>query len=890
MEIFRSLAARIGGLIALVRDAAFIFLVMTFASAGILRAQDSESSPEIREEPSQQQEAGPGTEDQFAPDSALPPVEVQQEAAPAPKPEAKPRPVRTAAPRTGQVQTAVPTPLQLPEPPGVEAATAGGEPTAFSPVKGYVATRSATGTKTDTPLIETPQSISVIGVEQMEDQGVQTLQEAVRYTPGVFADGFGLDTRGDYAIIRGVPADYFIDGLQNQIVSGFYANTIAIEPYALERIEVLRGPSSMLYGATSAGGIINGISKRPTLEPFAEVGIDYGSFDFRQIRGDIGGPLSKDGKWYYRITGLGRLADTQVDYVDNDRFMIQPAISYRPSGDTDVTFIANIRKDDSGSVQQFFPQAGTLYPNVNGRIIPRDTFAGEPGDYYDTEQQSATLLVDHKFNSKLKFHHGSRYTHTYNAYDSTLPAILTPARLSIVNAPVAAPFPQGFGADLITPDYAPFLDADQEEVARVRFIQNTDTEVFTTDTFLTGEVSTGRLNHEITGGIDFMGFKDESKRADLLDNLLTTTSVNPGLTQTPLAIILGLQTREQVLNFLGYPGFQKSFNLYDPNYGHSSYLIDLSTFAPVDPSDIALRDDPGQRQYQTGIYIQDQLRLGNWIGILGIRHDWVDIAFEGSPDTQETATTGRAALMYEFDAGIAPYISWSQSFTPQPGQIVSDDLFVPTNLRAATPREGEQIEVGLKIEPDGARFGVYMAAFQLEEDNLVVSPDTLFQTLIGASTEVKGFEFQAIGNVTPELKMIGAYTYMDAKYTSYPEPLGIKAGTQREGAPPHLASLWGIYTFKQGWLEGLSIGAGVRYIGEIDDVAVDITTGERIEVTTPSVTLFDASIAYQTDHWRWAVTAQNLEDEYYVLSCTAFRGDCAVGQARTIIGSATYRF
>lgn len=908
MGIYKNLNAIAGGVPEFVRVHALMFLVVTAFSSGIVaHAQESESSSQETQsessENSQEEQASQAEEAASEGEGAPETVQEQESSSPGveldpivvegqePSPEAPPEPATRG---TAPIQTAVQTPLPEPEPEGVERSVAGGEPTAYSPVEGYVATRSATGTKTDTPIMETPQSISVIGVEQMRDQGVQTIQEAVRYTPGVFADGFGLDTRNDYAIIRGVPAAYFVDGLQTQITSGSYFNTVQIEPYALERIEVLRGPSSMLYGATSAGGIINGISKRPTLEPFAEVGVDYGSFDFRQIRGDVSGPLTKDGKWYYRITGLGRESDTQVDYVNNDRFMIQPAISYRPNDNTDVTFIANIRKDDSGSVQQFLPPEGTLFPNINGRIIPRDTFTGEPGDYYDTEQQTATLLIDHKFNSKLKFHSGLRYAHTENEYDSTLPALLTPTRFGFVNQPFV-----GFlGTNLITPDYAPFLDADQEEVARVRFIQNTETEVFNQDTFLTGEINTGRINHEITGGVDFMGFKQEQQRADLLDNLLTTTSVNPGIVPAAAAA-LGIPpqfaslfgiTRETVLQSAGYPGFQRPFNLYNPTYGRSNYQIDLGTFAPVDPNDITLRDVPTQRQYQTGLYVQDQLRLGNWIGILGIRQDWVDIKFEGAPDVQEKATTGRAALMYEFDAGFAPYISWSQSFTPQPGQTISDDLFAPVNLRAATPREGEQIEVGLKIQPEGSRFGIYMSAYELEEDNIVVSPDTLFQTLIGASTRVRGFEFEAIGHLTPELKMIGAYSYTDAEYTAYPDPLGIKAGTQLEGAPPHLASLWGIYTFSRGWLEGVSVGAGVRYIGEIDDVAVDISTGERLSVTTPSVTLVDASIAYETDHWRWAVTAQNLEDKYYVTSCTAFRGDCAIGQARTVIGSATYKF
>ena len=181
--------------------------------------------------------------------------------------------------------------VSAPEPAALPAAPE----TATSPVRDYVATQSATGTKTDTPLREVPQSISVVGTEQMRDQGAQNLGEAVRYMPGVLADGFGFDSRGDYVLLRGIPASYYLDGLRTAF--GYYANTAGIEPYSLERIEVLRGPASMLYGQGSTGGIINGVSKRPQDTPHAEIGAEYGSYDWRQTQFDFGGPVTTDGRW-----------------------------------------------------------------------------------------------------------------------------------------------------------------------------------------------------------------------------------------------------------------------------------------------------------------------------------------------------------------------------------------------------------------------------------------------------------------------------------------------------------------------------------------------------------------------------------------------------------------
>ena len=146
-------------------------------------------------------------------------------------------------------------------------------------VKDYVATDATTGTKTDTPLRETPQSISVVGKEQMRDQGVQNLQEAFRYVPGVVADPWGYDSRYDSTTIRGITGTFFVDGLRSTYGYGY--TTSMIEPYSLERVEVLRGPASMLYGQTPTGGIINAISKLPSEIPYTEVGVEYGSFDFK---------------------------------------------------------------------------------------------------------------------------------------------------------------------------------------------------------------------------------------------------------------------------------------------------------------------------------------------------------------------------------------------------------------------------------------------------------------------------------------------------------------------------------------------------------------------------------------------------------------------------------
>lgn len=787
------------------------------------------------------------------PAAELPTVEVVgKKAAPAKKQAAKKAPPQKAVP----TQASQPAPEPQPTP-----SDAPGSPgTATGPVENYAATHSATGTKTDTPIRQTPQSISVIGKEQMRDHGVQNLNEAFRYTPGVLADGFGYDNRGDYSIVRGVPAAYFIDGLRTSY--GTYNNSIAIEPYALERAELLRGPSSMLYGQTSSGGIINGVSKLPSAIPYREITTEYGSFDFKQIKADFTGPLTADGRWLYRITGLARDADTQMDFVENDRLMIQPSLTFRPSKDTSITLLGNWRKDQSGTVQQFLPQVGTLLPNVNGRRIARDTFMGEPGDKYDTEAQSVSLFVDHKITPDLKIHHASRYAHYENEYKSTLPAILTPYRQGLLGlAGLNFPFAS-----------RGFLDPDETLVLRLLTDQKNRSNVFNSDTNVTGDFLTGPLAHRVTAGYDVMRYSTDSD------------AVDPLIEAAP-------------------------FDVYNPQYGQSPFYIDIAAaLAGGDPTvfDPVRRRNPHEVQTQNGIYVQDQIRVGQWIAVLGLRQDWLKIEQQGSKAFNEQELTARAGLMYEFGFGLTPYVNYSESFTPQPGTPVlvsftpssnPNELLFPTSpTRPASPLKGEQVELGFKFQPTGANWFLNASIYQLQESGQIKNLDAITNSLQGAEIEVRGFEIEAVGEVARGLKLLAAYSYTDAEYTKFPYPLSRKEGTRVEGIPTHQASLWAIYTLGDTWLRGLSFGAGVRYVGESTDQSPDLASAVYLQdqtfssVTTPSYTLFDAMVSYETEDWRWSFTAQNLEDEYYVVGCSVLRGDCGVGQARTIITGLTYKF
>jgi iron complex outermembrane receptor protein len=283
--------------------------------------------------------------------------------------------------------------------------------TATGPVDGYVATRSATASKTDTPIIETPQSISVISAERMDEQSVNNLADALRYTPGITGELYGTDQRGYGISIRGFDSSdtaFYRDGLQMK--GSGYAAFLPLETYGAERLEVMRGPASVLYGQNSPGGLVNYVTKRPSDEPLHEIALDIGNFDRYEGKFDLSGPIDEEGTLLYRLTGLARNSDTQVDFVNDDRIFIAPALTWRPTEDTTLTFLGHYQHDNAGWAIQFYPASGTVLDNPNGKI-PAHTFTGEPDfDKFVTDQFSVGYQFEHRFNDVFTVRQNARYS------------------------------------------------------------------------------------------------------------------------------------------------------------------------------------------------------------------------------------------------------------------------------------------------------------------------------------------------------------------------------------------------------------------------------------------------------------------------------------------------
>ena len=684
--------------------------------------------------------------------------------------------------------------------PAVQVSAARSPETATGPVRGYVARRSAVATKTDTPIIETPQSISVVTSDQMTAQNAQSVSDALRYSAGVLAEANGPDPRADVIVVRGFDTgmrDSFRDGLRSYAFNN-QGGTV-FEPYGLERIEVLRGPSSILYGQGGAGGLVNLVSKRPTTEPVREVQVKVGSEGRKQLAGDFGGALTQDGEWSYRLTGLVRESGTFIDHVQDDRTYLAGALTWRPSAATSITWLADHQRNERGQGYQALPRVGTLDANPNGDI-PTHRFLGEPGfDKFDQARTSIGYLLEHRVGDQLTLRQNLRH----QRMDSDVNTI-----------------------------YMTGLKPDNRTVGR--FGSRGEEEV--TNTVLDNQAQL-KWQHSLVEHTTLLGFDVQRMRNE---------------------------SRAE------YGAFS-DLDVYAPVYGQS-------------PISLALGADTHQRLRQTGVYLQDQIRIDKtWVATLGARRDSVRMNTDDRFNSERTtskdgATTSRVGLVYLAPMGWAPYISYSESFVPVAGTGFDGKPF--------KPETGTQREIGVRYQPSGSIFSATASLFDLTRQNVTTADleHINFNTQRG-EVNSRGFELEAKANLRQGWDLIGNYARGSVKLTR--DNYG-NEGNQLNSVPRTIASAWVMYTAQDGALAGLGVGLGARHVGST-------FSNDENTSRTPSYTLADLVVRYDLSHlgggwegWRAALNVSNLFDKTYVATCGYYGDGCKYGYRRNAVLTMTY--
>jgi iron complex outermembrane receptor protein len=338
--------------------------------------------------------------------------------------------------------------------------------------------RLESGSKTQTPLIETPRSVSIVTAEQITLQGVDEVAAAMRYTPGVFAEYRGTDTTRQTPAIRGfINRDahmIYRDGMRGRTSAQAHPDP---DVFLLERIEIVRGPASALYGQNGPGGLIYTVTKRPTQEFFGDMELNAGSFSQFGGKLDFGGPIDAEGRFLYRFTGLLRDGDAQIDQLNDGRWLVAPAFTWQASDATSLTFLAHFQKDDTHQGYGV-PASGSFLGNPNGRIS-NDFLAGEPAfERYEKEAASLGYVLEHTFANEWVLRHRVRYEDTdldyrgLNATGFTAGSSRMLNRISFVNVNTVSALTTDnnlamrFGSDALSHDVLLGLDYNTGSIAQ----------------------------------------------------------------------------------------------------------------------------------------------------------------------------------------------------------------------------------------------------------------------------------------------------------------------------------------------------------------------------------------------------------------------------------------
>lgn len=687
-------------------------------------------------------------------------------------------------------------------------ATGQASESAWGPANGYLANRVAVGTKTDTPLLETPRSISVATREQLRDRKVQNLDDAVRYMPGVIASSYGSDSRADWMKIRGFEPIQMLDGLP--LPKGSYAMP-KLETWNLERVAILRGPASSVYGQTPPGGLVDAVSLRPQDESSHEVEVQVGNYNHKQINFDSTGRIDDEGRFLYRISGMGRDSGTVVEHMDDQRFNLAPSLTWNIGDETKLTFLSQFNRDDTGGTSQFLPLQGTKLSTPAGKVDYNKNLGDPDWEFYDKTFYALGYAFEHRINDVWQFRQNLRYS-----------------KLELDNQIITA----GGWSGAVSPDGT---------VTRGANVYDENISHFAVDNNFQADFNTGVIGH---------------------------------------TLLLGLDHQRVNTDYRWLFGSAPTSNIINPVYGQDFSNISYTAF-----------QNYNQKRRNTGLYIQDQLSLDAWRLTLGGRWDRLDTdsvfynANNAKDHRRDSAFSGNAALSYVFESGLTPYISYAESFQAEAGG---------TNGRTYRPSTGKQYEAGVKYQAPGSDLLLTAAVYDLTRQNILSTNNSGVTSPVG-EVEVRGFELEAIGNVTENLKLTASYTYANSKMTKVGDPLDKNRPLPL--TPEHQASIWADYDWSVGPLAGFGIGFGARFVGSTDNISVGSVgfVRDTSDGHSSAYTVYDAAVRYDLGQLdaslrgaSIALNAENLFDKEYLATCDGFY--CYAGDPRRVTASLGYKW
>ena len=710
----------------------------------------------------------------------------------------------------------------------------------------YKNTNSFIGTKTASALKEVPQSVGYVTKELILDQGATTVNEVVKNISGVNQNS----SYNDFSI-RG----FRTTGNRNSgnLLNGMRAQTSLWKQSSLaniERVEVIKGPASALFGNAAPGGVINRVTKKPLFENKNSITVGVGSWNTLKTYGDFTGPLNPKKTLLYRLNLGYEKTDSFRDLQGSESIIAAPSFSYIPNEKTHIN-VDFVYQNFNGKIDrgQSVPADGNVYSTPISRSL------SAANDFLKENTLNTTIALTHKFSDHISLN--AIYLNSSYSED-----MLEHTQANLYYKQI------GNGANA-------FRYADPNKVMmtanqRKRYFANNSF-----NTYFNFNFNTGILKHKLLVGYDYFiseqkagsssisaqGYlsKDKTK---VVNTYTTTANVLAGSVQTPTTNV-------------------PVFDLYDPIAGNaykdiSKYIWKQNTLNPYE-------------EYSHGVYVQEQIDISIVKLLIGLRQEWFTETLNKETtkeiSRQTSAFIPRVGLVVEASENINLYSTWVKGFQPQGANIQSD----PDRYGGPFDyMKSELYEVGLKTEWFNKRLSATLAIFKITQENsLEQSPKAgKADWRVPVDEESNGFELDVAGQILPNFSVVANYAYTDARIVKLKEEGAIKdLNVQRPSTPRHAANLWTKYIFENGSLKGLGAGIGVSYASErLGQVGRRATAASY-----PDYTLLNAVLYYKVKDVQLQLNVNNvLNRTYWISGYDNLRN--FPGAPRNINASVTYRF
>jgi catecholate siderophore receptor len=701
----------------------------------------------------------------------------------------------------------------------------------------YAPVTSTVGGKTSTPIRDIPQTVNVVNRAVLDAQNATTLKDALRNVPGITISAGEGGQIGDSINLRGFSArtDMYIDGFRDR---GQYSR----DTFYLESVEVLKGPSSMLFGRGSTGGVINQNSKKPRLKESGEITVSAGTDDYYRTTLDINQPINDTAA--FRIAAFGQATHSTRDVVENKDFGFAPSLRLGIGEATEFTASALLQRNND------IPDYGVplIRSDRTAKAVSKpidathDNFYGYLDDHFDQDVDSFNATVKHTFNENVTLTNRTQFAQYHTA--------ASPSPLSgavVVGASGAAAIP--------TRD----MPLSQMQASRQNRDRDVNDSVFSNQTDLMLKLGEGDIRHTVIAGLEFDHDRYEN------DTYEWSTTADA-----------------------------RFINLGDPQNGYRSGEREksLNTESTADTYAVYANDQ---------IDIGKQ-----WKVVAGLRYDRFDadvdqlaypLAFTPTPrPTNAPATysadqnvemlSTRAGVIWQPTEQQSYYISYGTSFNPS-----AEGLTLPANQADTDPEENRSYELGAKLDLLSGNLQLNGAVFEIEKTDARTTVDNVVS--LEGDLRVRGFELSAVGRLNDSWQVLAGYTHLDGKVVDSPETTNVAVpaptgtgtvnvpiaadGNKLQNTPDDTATLWTTYNLTDHWeIGGGAVYSSERNVNNYENAVID------------GYTRFDATIAYRQKEFGVRLNLQNLTDRTYYE--TASQGRATPANGRTAVATVSYWF